>query len=101
MLICDEGHLIKNPCTRAARCLKPTKAPLRVVVTATPIMHTREDLIGLLQFCYSADIDAEIIAMEEEDGTAIYEERGVELYEAINDLNPHNRCRYYALNPKK
>jgi hypothetical protein len=102
-IICDEAHIIKNPNTLWARCLKLILAPLRIIVTATPIMHTRKDLLGLLTFCYDDDFELDIQEWEMcEFGSGLQEDsEGMEFYEAINNLDKLDRRRYYALNPAK
>jgi SNF2-related domain len=105
VFIGDEAHMMKNPDTRAARCVMKTDAPVRLLVTATPIMHGRRDLIGFLQLCWSDHIASEIydweVKQEGYSGTSLWDEEGLDLYKELIKLDPTDPRRYYALNPQK
>ena len=60
LLICDEGHKIKNRKIHTAKALNNLKTKRRIILTGTPIQNSLEEFFALVDFinpgifiCYS------------------------------------------------
>lgn len=51
ILVCDEGHRLKNTCgTKTMDCLTTCKAKMRLVLTGTPIQNDLDELHSVVSF---------------------------------------------------
>jgi hypothetical protein len=50
LLVVDEAHLVRRPGARAATALRALEAPVRVLLTGTPLQNSVGELFGLLAF---------------------------------------------------
>jgi hypothetical protein len=64
MVILDEAHMVRNPQTMLHRFVKTLNAPFHIIVSATPILNTPNDMVGLLRLVYSKQLQDEIRNME-------------------------------------
>ena len=50
LVICDEGHRLKNKCTVVSALLNRLKTKRRVILTGTPVQNNLEEYVELINF---------------------------------------------------
>lgn len=50
LLICDEGHKIKNPNAQISRCLQAAPTSRRIILSGTPIQNDLEEFFTMIDF---------------------------------------------------
>lgn len=101
-VVCDEAHKARNPHTQTSCLIWEISAKVIILVTATPILYTKADLVGLLRLVWSEEFASAIIdRMGDEGESCLDEHPDMDLYEAIKTLPYNDPRRYLALDPDK
>ncbi|XP_050336184.1 DNA repair and recombination protein RAD54B-like isoform X2 [Bactrocera neohumeralis] len=50
MLICDEGHRLKNESTKIVAALRELNIPRRIIITGTPVQNDLSEFYSLIEF---------------------------------------------------
>lgn len=50
MLVCDEGHRLKNESTKVVAALRELNIPRRVIITGTPVQNDLREFYSLVEF---------------------------------------------------
>ncbi|CAF2881288.1 unnamed protein product [Rotaria sp. Silwood2] len=51
LIICDEGHIIKNPKSAIARVVNEVRTLRRIVLTGTPMQNNLKEYYAMINFC--------------------------------------------------
>ncbi|XP_062508935.1 DNA repair and recombination protein RAD54B-like isoform X2 [Corticium candelabrum] len=51
LIICDEGHRLKNACRKTSSAIMELPARRRIVLTGTPIQNDLQEFFGIVDFC--------------------------------------------------
>lgn len=52
LVICDEGHILKNQATSISKAVKKIKTLRRIVMTGTPLQNNLKECMCVLLFLY-------------------------------------------------
>ncbi|CAF3780855.1 unnamed protein product [Rotaria sp. Silwood1] len=51
LIVCDEGHMIKNPKSAIARVVNEVRTLRRIVLTGTPMQNNLKEYYAMINFC--------------------------------------------------
>ncbi|UJR09733.1 hypothetical protein I4U23_013962 [Adineta vaga] len=51
LIVCDEGHMIKNPKTAVTRVVNEVRTLRRIVLTGTPMQNNLKEYYAMINFC--------------------------------------------------
>ncbi|ELR14933.1 DNA repair and recombination protein RAD54B, putative [Acanthamoeba castellanii str. Neff] len=57
LVICDEGHRLKNADARITKCINGLETRRRVIITGTPIQNDLEEFFTMVNFCNPGFMD--------------------------------------------
>lgn len=77
-VICDEAHRIRNPATRNATAVRLLRSGYMWLVTATPMLNSRRDMVGLLHLLWRQAWRADL---SQGDRDAVGQPRNTDIYE--------------------